>query len=168
MSRSRELVLNELSTALTPAWREFVEFGLVCVSPLASLHSLMITLILKEPWNKLSSEQTAYLHGQVTKYFLNDFRNMQCSKHSSQFFEDPFSQDSFRYYHTVSQCKLAFQNTLLFFKMLWFKNGVMIFYRCEIVVCDTNVMSEILVEGVVLVSDYRSHLSLKPGFSCHF
>lgn len=75
-SRSRELVLNELSTALTPAWREFVEFGLACVSPLASLHSLMITLILKEPWNKLSSEQTAYLQGQVTKYFLNDFRNM--------------------------------------------------------------------------------------------
>lgn len=35
-------------------------------------------------------------------------------------------------------------------------------------VCDTNVMSEILVEGAVLVSDYRSHLSLKPGFSCHF
>ena len=46
-SRSRELVFNELSTALTPAWREFVGFDLVCVSPLASLHTLMITLFLR-------------------------------------------------------------------------------------------------------------------------
>lgn len=35
-------------------------------------------------------------------------------------------------------------------------------------VCDTNIRSEILVEGAVLVGDYRSHLSLKLGFSCHF
>lgn len=47
VSGSPELVLKELSTALTPAWREFVEFGLVCVSPLASLHSITITLVLR-------------------------------------------------------------------------------------------------------------------------
>lgn len=55
-----------------------------------------------------------------------------------------------------------------FFKILSFKNGVMISYRCGIVICDINIRSEILVEGAVLVSDYRSHLPLKPGFSCHF
>lgn len=48
-SGSRELVLNGLSTAFpqVPAWREFVEFGLVCISPLASLHSIMIMLVLR-------------------------------------------------------------------------------------------------------------------------